>query len=146
MRSGLSRSAALASTRSLRVSPARAPTASLPWANAASCRLHRLTTAAGARQENLLERGVARFDDLTPERQHRVVKLLERSTVDDAPRAAAALHRQRGIEDRRLIEVLGESHPAPLVAVAHVVEAAAQRHATAMQHRHVIRHPLHFFE
>src|SRR3954466_13398075 len=112
MRSGLRRSAALASTRSRRVSPARAPTASQRWANAGSCRLRRLTTAAGARQEDLFERRVARFDDLTPERKHRVVKLLERSTVDDAPRAAAALHRQRGIEDGRLIEVLGESNAA----------------------------------
>src|SRR5262245_39229669 len=71
---------------------------------------HRLPTTAGAGQKDLFERGVARFDDLAPERENRVVELLERSAVDDAPRAAAALHGQRAIEDGRLIEGVHEPH------------------------------------
>src|SRR5262245_65139194 len=108
-----------ASKRPRRVSPATAPTASRTWANEASCRLHLLTTAAGARQKDFFERGVARFDDLAAERKDRVVKFLERPAVNDAPRTAAALHRQRRLDDRRLIEVFGETHAAPLVATAH---------------------------
>ncbi len=69
-----------------------------------------------------------------------------RSAVDDAPGAATTFHCQRGIEGGRLIEVLDESHAAALVAAPHVVEGAAQRHAAVMDHRHVVRHPLHLVE
>ena len=63
---------------------------SMAWSgDRRSCRLHRLAAAAGAGQEDLFERGVARLDHLAAERQDRVVELLERSVVDDAPRAAA---------------------------------------------------------
>src|SRR5688572_3620571 len=110
--------------------PRRASAAKFPTAGRGSAiswlrGLH-LRATAGARQEDFFERGAARFNDLAAKCQDRLMESLERSAVDDAPRAAAALEGQRGIEHGRMIEVLVESHAAALVHAAHVVECAAQ--------------------
>src|SRR5688500_5866425 len=117
-----------------------------PYARARLHSLHRLASAAGAGQEDLLERGVARVHDLASEREQRVMELFERSAVYDAPGAATAFHCERADEDGRLLEVLREPHAAALVSAPHLVERAAQRHAAVVDQRHVIRHPLHLFE
>ena len=51
-----------------------------------------------------------------------------------------------GIKHGRMIEGFHEPHPAALVAVAHVIECAAQNDAAVVQHRQVVRHPLDFLE
>src|SRR4051794_28829744 len=115
-------------------------------ANAWSCRLHLWAFVPGTRQENFFERGVARFDDLATSRENRVTELLERSAMDNTPRAATALHGERGIKSGRLIEGLGEAHATALIGTSHVVEHPAQRHAAPVHQRDVVRHPLDFVE
>src|SRR5688572_22086274 len=139
------RSPGPAARRPRRALAARSPTAWRGLVRSWLRRLH-LRATSGASQEDFFERGAAGFDDLATKRKDRVVEVLGRSAVDDAPRASAALQGQRGIEDGRMIEVLVEPHAAALVRAAHVVEYATQDLAAAVQHRHVVRHPLHFFE
>ena len=66
--------------------------------------------------------------------------------MDDAPQPPAALHRERAFERGRIIEVIVESHARSLVAAARFVERPAQGDAALLQHRHVVRHALHFLE
>jgi hypothetical protein len=66
--------------------------------------------------------------------------------MDDAPYPPAALHGQRGFEDRRMLVAFQEPHAAAPVTPPHVIECAAHGHVPVVNHRDVVRHPLHFIE